>query len=97
LTAARTAKILTIKTSAAKAGEPSSGKIKANVFRNVAAKFIYGRNYEQHAGDVTDYKKPEYALATAKVAPAVQVVLLGRHRAAHIREAEWEANPLGSR
>jgi hypothetical protein len=84
--AARTAKVLTIKTSAAKAGEPSSGKVSANMLRNLAAKNIYDRNDKQHGGDITEHKKPEQTLATAKVAPALQIFLIARHRTAHRRE-----------
>jgi len=55
----RTPKILAVKTSSDKAGQPSCGKIDAYVFGRIVIKDIYDKDNEQDARDITEHKKPE--------------------------------------
>jgi hypothetical protein len=57
--AARTPKILAIKTCSDKAGQPSRGKVDAYVFGRVVFKDIYDNDNEQDARDITEHEKPK--------------------------------------
>ena len=56
---ARAAEILSVKACPDKAGQPSNGKIKAEVLKRTAVKGIYDGYNEQDPGHIAEDKKPE--------------------------------------
>lgn len=56
---ARAAEILSVKTSPDKAGQPSNGKIYAEVFKRTVIKGIYDDNNKQDARHIAEDKKPQ--------------------------------------
>jgi hypothetical protein len=77
----RTPKALAVKTCPGEARQPDCGKVHAYVLGQSVLKGIYDNDNEQDARDITEHKKPEQKLATAKVAPTWQVLWISPHLA----------------